>query len=74
MAKKRTTRVNFPGLLADMKRQPKDSKGRFKDRDFAKYVSRQLAEVRKYAKPFKKAKKTRSKQLKIKFKRKKQAL
>lgn len=53
MAKK-TTKVNFKGLLSDMKSQPKDAKGRFKDRDFAKYVSKKLAEVRKYAKPFKK--------------------
>lgn len=64
MAKKKATRVNFPGLLADMRRHPKDSKGRFKDRDFAKYVSRNLATIRSGS-----AK--RGKQLKLKFKRKK---
>jgi hypothetical protein len=62
MAKK--VNVNFKGLLSDMKKQPKDAKGRFKDRDFAKYVSRKLSEVRKFAKPFKKG----SKQLKLNLK------
>lgn len=64
MAKKKQ-KINFKGLLSDMKKEPKDSKGRFKDRDFAKYVSKKLAELRTFAKPFKKGK-----QLKIKFKKK----
>lgn len=37
----------FERLLEDIKKQPKDTKGKFLDRDFAKYVSKQLAEVRK---------------------------
>ena len=66
MAKKKTN-VNFTGLISDMKKQPKDAKGKFKDRDFAKYVSKKLAELRTFAKPFKK----KSGQLKMKFKTKK---
>lgn len=65
MAKSVSTK--FKGLLADIKKQPKDKNGKFKDRDFAKYVSRNLAELRKFAKPFKKAKKKPGKQLKMKL-------
>ena len=64
MATKKQLSSKFKGLLADMKRQPKDKNGKFKDRDFAKYVSRNLGEIRKFAKPFKK----KSKQLTLKFK------
>jgi hypothetical protein len=55
MAKKVNTK--FGQLLSKMKRKPKDAKGRFKDRDFAKEVSKELAEIRKSGK-----------QKKIKFK------
>lgn len=64
---KKIVSVNFKGLLLDIKKQPKDKSGKFKDRDFAKYVSRKLKEVRASRKPRKKA----SKQLKLKFKTKK---
>jgi hypothetical protein len=57
MAKK--VSAKFGQLLSKMKRKPKDSKGRFKDRDFAKEVSRELAEIRKSGK-----------QKKLNFKRK----
>ena len=48
-APKKPKKVNskFQGLLTEMKSQPKDAKGKFIDRDFAKYVSKSLAEVRK---------------------------
>ncbi|WP_113636102.1 hypothetical protein [Nubsella zeaxanthinifaciens] len=57
MAKKVSTK--FGELLSKMKRKPKDNKGRFKDRDFAKQVSRELAEIRRSGK-----------QKKLNFKRK----
>ena len=44
----------FERLREDMKKQPKDAKGKFIDRDFAAYVSKQLAEVRKSKKIVKK--------------------
>ncbi len=45
--KPKKVNVKFQGLLDDMVKQPKDAKGKFIDRDFAKYVSKSLAEVRK---------------------------
>ena len=46
---KKPKKVNakFQSLLDDMKTQPKDAKGKFLDREFAKYVSKTLTEVRK---------------------------
>lgn len=41
------TSAKFSQLLAKIKRKPKDAKGRFKDRDFAKGVSQELAKIRK---------------------------
>ena len=58
------TNPKFERLREDMKKQKKDAKGKFVDRDFAKYVSKQLAEVRKSRKIVKKKapKKAKSKQ------------